>query len=90
MIKEYKNSRFYPCPLAAKGDWCGGIVVLNGSTYECQRCKNQWTLAGYPVGYVPPQKLCTINGCDNKHSARGMCDKHYQRWYAKQPKGLLT
>lgn len=25
-------------------------------------------------------RTCTINGCNNKHEARGWCQKHYARW----------
>lgn len=25
-------------------------------------------------------KLCSIDGCDNEHLARGWCGKHYRRW----------
>lgn len=27
-----------------------------------------------------PVRLCSIKGCSNKHSARGMCVQHYGRW----------
>lgn len=26
-------------------------------------------------------KNCSIDGCTGKYSSRGMCDKHYKRWY---------
>lgn len=25
-------------------------------------------------------RICSIEGCENKHSAQGFCAKHYQRW----------
>lgn len=29
---------------------------------------------------------CTIEGCDGKHEARGLCKRHYRRWQrAQQP-----
>lgn len=26
-----------------------------------------------------PTPTCSVDGCDNPHSARGWCNKHYQR-----------
>jgi len=28
-----------------------------------------------------PAKLCEVEGCNNFHLARGLCQKHYLRWY---------
>lgn len=28
-------------------------------------------------------KTCTIEGCDGKHQARGMCARHWSKWYRK-------
>ena len=25
-------------------------------------------------------RVCSIDGCDNVHAARGWCHKHYMRW----------
>ena len=25
--------------------------------------------------------VCTVDGCHRRHSARGLCRTHYQRWY---------
>jgi len=29
-------------------------------------------------------KLCSLDGCENKHLAKGMCSKHYQKLYSKK------
>lgn len=33
----------------------------------------------YHGGMKAIYTACTISGCDNKHEARGLCNKHYQR-----------
>ena len=34
----------------------------------------------------PPMRLCEIEGCSNKHLAKGMCAAHYQNdWIYKNP-----
>lgn len=36
-----------------------------------------------PWMWAPPNKSvrrCDIDGCDDRHNARGWCSKHYQRW----------
>ena len=25
-------------------------------------------------------KICSVDGCNNKHQAKGFCDKHYRKW----------
>ena len=33
---------------------------------------------------APPRRLvCTVEGCGQKHDARGFCAKHYARWHLK-------
>lgn len=44
-----RQSRFQPCPLWAGDDWCGGIAVLMGRWYVCQRCSAAWDRDGDPV-----------------------------------------
>lgn len=89
MIKEYKNSRFYPCPLAANGDWCGGIVALTGHLYECTRCHAEWTKDGDPLGYDYPN-ICVVPGCGKDRKARGLCNKHYTRQRTAERKTPCT
>lgn len=38
-----------------------------------------------PIGiYTRPMKLCSMKGCNNKHQAKGLCYKHYQKKYHKK------
>lgn len=33
--------------------------------------------------------ICSVEGCGNKHQAKGLCKKHYMRqWYRDNPAGL--
>lgn len=29
---------------------------------------------------MPSRRLCSIDGCDGLHQARGLCSSHYNRW----------
>jgi len=31
-----------------------------------------------PFCYKPPERKCTIDGCDRLHKAHGLCERHYQ------------
>lgn len=36
-----------------------------------------------------PERVCSETGCDEKHYARGWCQRHYLIWWrGKQPKEL--
>ena len=38
---------------------------------------------------LPPQRLiCTVDGCEKKHQARGFCGMHYHIWRQQLPGGL--
>lgn len=30
--------------------------------------------------FRPPARICSIEGCPEKHKARGLCKVHYERW----------
>lgn len=36
---------------------------------------------GYEYLNPPSVELCTVDGCENDLSARGMCSSHYSQWY---------
>ena len=55
--------------------------------YAKDYCKNHYRKFrqyGDPLGQAPKkqriEKYCSIVGCDQLHSAREMCDFHYERW----------
>lgn len=49
MIKEYKGSRFYPCPHSYGGEWCGGTAALVNNKFVCQKCRFAWDQDGQPI-----------------------------------------
>lgn len=50
----------------------------------CRRHYNRWHRCGDPRGpQAPrapkPQRLCSLDGCSEKHSALGLCGRHYRQ-----------
>ena len=36
-------------------------------------------------------RVCSVDGCEARHKARGWCDTHYRRWYREgDPEALTT
>lgn len=33
-----------------------------------------------PIYVLGRDPVCTVDGCEGRHRARGLCGKHYQRW----------
>lgn len=45
------------------------------------------TQSKHCAGHSRKDKKCEIEGCDNKHAARGMCKKHYLQWWTQSKRG---
>jgi 5-methylcytosine-specific restriction endonuclease McrA len=52
--------------------------VLNKKRGMCSVHYQRWRKWGDPHK-APVEKKCTVEGCDNKHAAKGMCAPHYMR-----------
>lgn len=67
-------------PIICSIDGCDKNVYI----LEDAICQNHWRKLkkyGDPLGVAekPETRLCTIEGCNNKHRSKGLCNKHYCR-----------
>ena len=65
----------------SKGGGEGGLPFSTDLNEYEPRCKMCHKKLDKPQ---PLERPCSIDGCDAPHEARGMCRKHYHRWYRKQ------
>lgn len=51
----------------------------------CKLCRKDYRLTSQQRREVNEQRCNDEDGCDEPVFAKGMCSKHYQRWYRTQP-----
>ncbi len=70
-------SNIYPCQVE-------GCTTPKRYKLYCTAHHVRWKKWGDPLGKAPQSNNlkhthCTIEGCDKKHTALGMCQMHYRR-----------
>lgn len=67
-----------------------GIKISNiGNSYEipleCEGCRQGENIREEMKEMDAEKKTCSVKGCnETKFKARGMCKKHYDRWYMQE------
>lgn len=60
---------------------CGKLLTRHSQSPRCWDCHTERRQV------VASQKVCTIEGCTNKHMAKGLCAIHYERMRVTKSRG---